>query len=101
MAKQALPGDADSSRQAILLFSGPDGIAVRERIGVKPKPLSRAEMHAAKARGSRRSGRSVKMKPQTGSSPPLEIRLLGPFAVARGGKALPLPASRKVRGLLA
>lgn len=101
MAKQTLREDADSSRDAILLFSGPDGIAVRERIGVKPKPSSRAEMHAAKARGSRRSGRSVKMKTQPGPSPSLEIRLLGPFAVARDGKAHPLPASRKVRGLLA
>jgi DNA-binding SARP family transcriptional activator len=44
---------------------------------------------------------SVKMKPQPGPSPSLEIQLLGRFSVARAGKALPLPASRKVRGLLA
>lgn len=98
MTKQTLPGHADSSRETILLFSSP---AVRKRIGVEPRPSSRAEMPAAKTRGSRRSGMSVKMKPQPGPSPSLEIRLLGPFAVARDGKALRLPASRKVRGLLA
>ena len=33
--------------------------------------------------------------------PVLELRLLGQFAVRRGGRALPLPASRKVRALIA
>lgn len=32
---------------------------------------------------------------------PLAIRMLGPLVVSRAGVALPLPASRKVRGLLA
>jgi DNA-binding SARP family transcriptional activator len=36
-----------------------------------------------------------------GQAPALEIRLLGPMTVSRGGDALPLPASRKVRALLA
>src|ERR1041385_140447 len=31
----------------------------------------------------------------------VEVRLLGPSAVVRGGKAIPLPRSRKVRALLA
>ncbi len=31
----------------------------------------------------------------------IHVRLLGPMAVSRGGVSLPLPASRKVRGLLA
>jgi len=42
---------------------------------------------------------------QSGSSegwrPALELRLLGQFAVHRGDKSLPLPASRKVRALIA
>jgi hypothetical protein len=33
--------------------------------------------------------------------PLLHLRLLGPMAVSRDGVALALPASRKVRGLLA
>ncbi len=33
--------------------------------------------------------------------PALELRLLGPFAVRRAGQAVPLPASRKVRALIA
>ncbi|HRO59505.1 MAG TPA: hypothetical protein PK177_10140, partial [Burkholderiaceae bacterium] len=36
-----------------------------------------------------------------GSEPALLIRLLGPFAIRRHGQELALPASRKVRGLLA
>src|SRR3712207_4799578 len=35
------------------------------------------------------------------SAPPLEIRLLGPLTVLRAGVPLTLPASRKVRALLA
>jgi DNA-binding SARP family transcriptional activator/TolB-like protein len=35
------------------------------------------------------------------ASPALQIRMLGPLTVMRDGKALPLPASRKVRALLA
>ncbi|MET0659860.1 MAG: transcriptional regulator, partial [Steroidobacteraceae bacterium] len=31
----------------------------------------------------------------------LQIRLLGPLSISRDGVALPLPSSRKVRGLLA
>ena len=34
-------------------------------------------------------------------APGLELRLLGQFAVYRGGRGLPLPASRKVRALIA
>jgi DNA-binding SARP family transcriptional activator/TolB-like protein len=36
-----------------------------------------------------------------GGGPSLEIRLLGPLAIGRGGTALPLRASRKVRALFA
>lgn len=38
---------------------------------------------------------------QAGSRPALQIRLLGPLTIVRGGSAVPLPASRKVRALLA
>ena len=34
-------------------------------------------------------------------APALEVRLLGPMTVSRGGVALPLPQSRKVRALFA
>jgi DNA-binding SARP family transcriptional activator/Flp pilus assembly protein TadD len=43
---------------------------------------------------SDRSGR-------TGSDPPLHVRLLGRMSISRGDVTLPLPASRKVRALLA
>jgi DNA-binding SARP family transcriptional activator/TolB-like protein len=33
--------------------------------------------------------------------PPIEVRLLGPLTISRAGRALPLPASRKVRALFA
>ena len=36
-----------------------------------------------------------------GGTPALELRLLGPIAVARAGRPVALPASRKVRALLA
>ena len=32
---------------------------------------------------------------------PIEVRLLGEFELRRGGEAIPLPASRKTRALLA
>jgi DNA-binding SARP family transcriptional activator len=38
---------------------------------------------------------------QPGAAAPPEVRLLGPLTVARNGAALALPASRKVRALLA
>jgi len=38
---------------------------------------------------------------RVGGGGALELRLLGPLAIQRDGAALPLPASRKVRGLLA
>lgn len=37
----------------------------------------------------------------SGGQPALRIRMLGPLSIRRHGQALPLPASRKVRGLLA
>jgi len=37
----------------------------------------------------------------SGSGPAIELRMLGPLRVVRGGEALALPPSRKVRGLLA
>lgn len=38
---------------------------------------------------------------RAGDAPALEIRLLGPLTIARSGRALALPASRKVRALVA
>jgi DNA-binding SARP family transcriptional activator len=38
---------------------------------------------------------------QAGGAPALQVRLLGPVTIARGGVALALPASRKARALLA
>lgn len=39
--------------------------------------------------------------PEESDGPPVELRLLGPLAVRRHGVAITLPASRKVRALLA
>lgn len=36
-----------------------------------------------------------------GGGQPIRVRMLGPLALQRDGRAVPLPASRKVRGLLA
>lgn len=41
------------------------------------------------------------MVTSVGNTVEIELRLLGPLAVCRNGNALPLPASRKVRALLA
>lgn len=38
---------------------------------------------------------------RTGGGPDLTVRMLGPMTIARGGVSLALPASRKVRALLA
>src|ERR1700754_1953034 len=38
---------------------------------------------------------------QEHAMPSIEVRMLGPLSVARHGTAVALPASRKVRGLLA
>ncbi len=45
--------------------------------------------------------RAASVTPQTEALAPLELRMLGPLSVTRGGHALALPASRKVRALLA
>src|SRR5690606_643052 len=46
-------------------------------------------------------GATVESRPVSESEGGLRIGLLGSFAVQRGGKPLALPASRKLRGLLA
>lgn len=57
-------------------------------------------MSAAKAR--RRPATVVEAKPPIeSSSASLQVRLLGTFSVSRAGKKIALPASRKVRALLA
>src|SRR3546814_13551631 len=38
---------------------------------------------------------------RTGGSPALQVRLLGPVTISRGGATMALPASRKVRALFA
>src|SRR5215471_362529 len=45
-------------------------------------------------------GRAIGETVETTAAPALEVRLLGPLSVSRGGVEMPLPRSRKVRGLL-
>ncbi|SPC24391.1 hypothetical protein CO2235_MP80271 [Cupriavidus oxalaticus] len=54
-----------------------------------------------RARGSLRGIAVESHRPPDTGIPPVQIRMLGPLGVRQQGVALPLPASRKVRALLA